>query len=511
MKLSKKIYFENKKNFQRIISKTKNEYSKGNYIDSVYYAKFGANYAWFHHPGLFYSNDLENILISIAMKNLNNNIHKNNTFLIDDRLKIMHVASEILDVGGHTRAIFNWVENSKAQFNNLLVLTRNVIITPFLESLLKRYNITPMILNDGNSNVFNIASKLRQIAKEWPDYIILHTHPDDAIPILAFASFEGPPILLFNHADHVFWLGSKISDATLNIRKEGLDLSAQRRGITNNFLLPLPLQERSKIKYNKDNQYFLKNKKIILTMASDYKYTPFGNYNFSYFFENFLEKRKDVGLIVIGAIKTGNFSKLYKKFSDRVLLVSPTPNIEQYLSITDVYIDSFPMSSLTSYLEAGIRGIPVIGVKNNTIPFLSARDPAFDEISFPTFLNSLNDLRNELEFLLDDSKEQEERGTKIRESIVAKHCNDEWLNLANKRLRLVKDHKMNKQNEVFIDKESNYDEYLANFFHKINENNRLMIKFYEWITQFSYLYLNDFIGKNIEHIGKYISSFKNDK
>ena len=507
--MGKNIFFENKRNYQRIISKTKNEYLKGNYTDSIYYAKFGANYAWFHYPGLFYSEDLENILISVGSFKVDNKDRINRKFPTDNRLKVMHVASEIYDTGGHTRAILNWIGNSKTQYNNLLVLTRNTVIRPFISSFLKRYHITTIGLDNEKNNILDIASNLRAIAKAWPDYIILHTHPDDVIPLLAFSDFEGPPILLFNHADHVFWLGSKISDSILNIRKEGLDLSVERRNTINNFMLPLPLLKKERNEHKLIDKSIMRSKKIILTIASDYKYTPLENYNFSYFFEKFLEKKIDVGLIAIGASRTGNLSRLHKKFPNRILLIPATSNIQQFLSVADIYVDSFPMSSLTSYLEAGIQGIPVLGVKNHIVPFLSAMDPAFESASFPIFLNSLKDLENELEYLIDDPKEEEERGNKIREAIIKTHCGEEWFNLAKRDLKLVVNHKIITQNQAHINRGTNYDEHLAIFLRKAMENNRPAIRLYEWARLFSYTYLNDFIGKNIEYTGAYLSHLKN--
>lgn len=501
-------YQRNRKSFQELVIKTKKEFLDGNYFGSVYYSSYAATFAWTHHPGSFFSGDLESTLISIGAKRVRSNKTINNEFLNDNRLKVLHVASEVYDTGGHSREIINWIENTKEHYNNLLVLTRAFNIGPYILASLKRRKINTVFINNGKNDIFDVASKLKNISRDWPDYIILHTHPDDVVPLLAYSSFEGPPILLFNHADHVFWLGSEISDAILNIRKEGLDLSNERRNTSSNFLLPLPLESKESIDHRNKDKAFMKNKKIILTMASDYKYTPLENYSFSNFFKKFLEKRKDVGLIAIGTYKNGNLSSLYNRFPDRVILVPPTPNIQEFLSVADLYIDSFPMSSLTSYLDVGMKGIPIVGLKNGVVPFLSAKDPAFDNIPFQVFFNSQDVLESELDYLLDNNEERTERGIQIRDRIIKNHCNTEWFDLANENLRRVRNHNISSTESAFFNKEAEYDSELAFFLKMANEKERFLFKTFEWVRGFSYLYLNSFIGKKVENFGHFITYAK---
>src|SRR5438067_2243266 len=55
------------------------------------------------------------------------------------------------------------------------------------------------------------ARALRELARGY-DAVVLHIHHHDPVPILAFADGDRPPVVLFNHADHMFWLGSSIVD-----------------------------------------------------------------------------------------------------------------------------------------------------------------------------------------------------------------------------------------------------------------------------------------------------------
>ena len=62
-------------------------------------------------------------------------------------------------------------------------------------------------------------------------------------PVLAFADKRCPPVALLNHADHIFWLGSTISDLIINQRDIGKVLSEERRFARHNTVLPIPLME----------------------------------------------------------------------------------------------------------------------------------------------------------------------------------------------------------------------------------------------------------------------------
>lgn len=55
------------------------------------------------------------------------------------------------------------------------------------------------------------AARLKKLAYEWADIVVLHMHMMDPIPVIGFGIDGGPPIIYMNHGDHCFWLWGKYS------------------------------------------------------------------------------------------------------------------------------------------------------------------------------------------------------------------------------------------------------------------------------------------------------------
>lgn len=498
----------NKEKFELLTKYSEKKYGQSKFKDSIFYAHAAASFAWSNHPGSFYSQRLENVLSSIGT----NKIEKLSLPYIkiptNSKINILHVASYLHDTGGHTRALLRWIENTSDFCNNLVVLTLDQIMEPFVKSEFLRLGVKVLLLTRNGKNILNLASSLRAISNKWPDYIILHTHPDDVIPQLAYSYFEGPPVLLFNHADHVFWIGSSISDLVLSIRMNGISLSQERRNTSKNSILPLPLKSRNftQRKYTKE-KLGLDGKEVVVSMASDYKYTPWKEYNFSFFFETFLKNRSNTTLVVVGVTKNGNLKNLQRKFPTRVILVAPTPSIDDFLNSADVYVDSFPLSSLTSSLDVAMRGIPVLGVKNKLIPIFNSDDPAF--VNFKNNWSSLEQLSEKIEYFLDNKDIGNEIGLKMQTEVVKAHTGENW----NETLRnILKNTKRNTAiAQQFTDRENTYDTEIAEFFSNRMHKEALTYRTYETLKTFSYLHLGASVGSTVENMSKRVRAVKFSK
>ncbi|MEM3860564.1 MAG: hypothetical protein QW478_14405, partial [Candidatus Micrarchaeaceae archaeon] len=261
------ILSNNKLEFQNLVNWTLDNFQHARYYRAISYAHFAAKNAWINHPGLFFSDSLERVLRSIPLI-VSNRVSLPLSFTkLGSRPRILHIASSLYDTGGHTRALLRWIENTKNYHDNFIIITRQISPPKYVKSELSRLGVDYISLLAKSSNILHRAAILRKITEEYADYVILHTHPDDVVPILAFSKTETIPVLFFNHADHVFWLGSSISDSILNIRYSALQLSVKRRNNNTNLILPIPLSMRNSDPVLKaKDKLGVKDKKVILTI-----------------------------------------------------------------------------------------------------------------------------------------------------------------------------------------------------------------------------------------------------
>lgn len=352
----------NKKYFDDILLDLHNE--KDN-IQKIQIIKNATNFATSHQIGIFNSPLIEESLIDISkfIKCNIDNDYNRNTFL--------HIFTKCYCTGGHTRICEKWIKYSPNDeiHSVILINQENDKIPQNLISDIKDKN-GKLIILEGDD--IKKAQELRKISSKF-EKIILHTHMDDPIPILAFGNTDFKrPVIFFNHGDHLFWIGVSISDIVVNLRTFAEKINLKCRDVRNNFLLPIPI-ENVKLNKNLDDINKIKSdlgfnlqSKVIITMARGYKYKSFGNYNFIDNISTILDKNKNSCLLVIGPNdREKDWKKLTNKYQNRVKILGLIDNnkINQYIQIADIGLDSFPFSSFTSLLDIGKYNVPCFSLK----------------------------------------------------------------------------------------------------------------------------------------------------
>lgn len=311
--------------------------------------------------GLLYSKEIEQELIKVGQSIP---FKSSSQFAKNSHL---HIMTQAFQTGGHTRVCERWIEFSRSNEIHSILLTEQQN-DPIPQSLEK-------VAHEKRGSIYNLNSsplvkikEIREIASNY-EKVILHIHADDQVTFIAFATSNFKrPVLFFNHLDHVFWLGTAISDLVINLRAKAVEQSIQYRSVTKSIFLPLPIKTpsisskknitslRSKLKVHQDAR-------VVLTLASSEKYTPIQGYDFVQDFIEMLEKYKDLHLIAIGPMPnekrwmdakaiTGNRMKAIGRI--------PHGKLPDYLSLADFAIDSYPMPSFTALLDTASLGIPCI-------------------------------------------------------------------------------------------------------------------------------------------------------
>jgi glycosyltransferase involved in cell wall biosynthesis len=289
------------------------------------------------------------------------------------------------------------------------------------------------ILNNTIGSVISWAKKLHQIAAS-ADLVVLHTANYDVIPSLAFANKkQSPPIVLLNHADHLFWLGANISDVVADLRESGMLLSQERRSIPaeRNRLLPIILDpiERSLSRTEAKKQLGLPEDSILLlSIARASKYKTIDGVNFADAHVPLLERYKQAVLIVIGPGNNEDWSVAIERVEGRIKVFGERQDTAVFYQAADIYVDSFPWISNTSLLEAGSYGVPLVSryPYSNSSSILGADAPGLTDnlIRVP----NLEEYTKALSRLVEDEELRLHLGEKTNSRITETHMGNNWQN-----------------------------------------------------------------------------------
>jgi hypothetical protein len=196
---------------------------------------------------------------------------------------ILHVMTTAYKSGGHTRVVERWITNSPPEETHSVVLINQepMHFPAQMEKLVRaRGGLLLKLPSVPQTEKGTILRSLSSGAAK----IILHVHMNDPVPILAYGtpSFT-VPVIFFNHADHLFWIGSSIIDLCADMSLWRCEFSRRRRGISQSCLLTIPTDEEFVPLAREEARRTLgitPEKRVIVTMAQAYKYGRYKELDF---------------------------------------------------------------------------------------------------------------------------------------------------------------------------------------------------------------------------------------
>ena len=419
--------------FQGLVRRASKLLAEARYDESALYVQVAAEYAWFHPSGLFASPELDGILAQIG-RALPHSSGENVQIRppSSSSRNVLHVLTEAYGLGGHTRFVWRWIQNDAGRCHSV-VLTRQGEREP-PEALLENVAVAGGAVHylDRHAGRFlTRVQALRRVAAE-ADQVVLHTHPYDVIPLIAFAGIpHRPRITLMNHADHVFWPGGSLVDQVAHIRGSGRRLSERRRGIAQSRcpLVPVPLGDEpgpSQRSGAKKKLGLPEDAVVLLTIASSYKYASIGDTHFADVLLPVLQKYPNAVLYVIGTEACDEWVNAAQQAGGRMQVLGKRHDTDLFYQAADIYLDSFPFSSLTSVLEAGCHGTPIVSYRLHpeVAEVLYTDDPALTNTI--VHAPSVEGFRQQVSRLIEDGDSRRRIGAETRESIIAVHVSSGW-------------------------------------------------------------------------------------
>jgi glycosyltransferase involved in cell wall biosynthesis len=426
---------QNFKEFRCLVAQAKNFMERGQYDAAAIYAEIAAFYAVGKHCGLFVSPELEAILSKIGQKVIPISLSSNqNPSLHKTPKHILHVATWVKSIGGHSRMIGRWIQQDTENSHSLVLTRQDATEIPhLLREAVRKSNGKMYILNGkiGDFELIALAKRLREIAA-LADLVVLHIGNCDVVPLIAFANKEqSPPILLLDHADHLFWLGASISDVVISLRDSGMRLAQKRRGINldQSVQLPIILEPTQRLLSRIEAKHELgipEESILLLSVARSVKYKTIDGISFADAHIPLLENNKRAFLIIVGPGNTEDYSSAIQQTGGRIIVHPEREDTSIFYQAADIYVDSFPFVSTTSLLEAGSYGVPLVSrfPYSDASSVLGADMPGLIGNLIRT--RDLEEYRKAVTYLIVDEQHRLSLGEATRKKIVETHTEIYW-------------------------------------------------------------------------------------
>ena len=353
---------DNHAEFRDLVEIARRRFEAGRPDAAAAYCQIAAMAAWTNPVGLFGSDEIEDLLRGLS-RTLP--AYESARRRAEPPRTVLHVATQVYQTGGSTQAIAAWIEQDSGRRHRVCITRQGPSEVPakIVDRLESRSDL--IRLDTRPRGLMARAAALREAAVD-ADVVILHLHPCDALPAIAFG--EGPdlpPVVYVDHADHVFWIGRHASRVLLSMRDSGRLLAESRRGIQPERCVvmarPLRARERSVERDAAKRRLGLPADRVLVVTAADgSKYEPIGGTAFLDLIRPVVERHPEAALLAAGPSPEGTWAAAEEESGGRIRALGTLPDVSLLQQAADVYVDSFPFSSLTSLLETGSYGTPVM-------------------------------------------------------------------------------------------------------------------------------------------------------
>lgn len=381
--------------FARLVGKAERVAAAKRPAEAAAWAAVAAHRAWMVQPGSLTSPRLDALV-----QRLGSAVPAPDPTSAGTTDAVVHVVTQLHRTGGHTALIRRWADAQPQRRHVVAVTGQGEAGLPAETVAGDRLGAGQVRRCDTSTDPLLRAAALRAVC-QGAGLVVLHPHPYDVVPGLALAGLDDVAVLRVDHADHVAWTGARLAGAVASLRDAGRDVAITARGIPSggSVLLPLPLAEGPPVSDEeraaaREQAGLPPDALVLLTLAAAYKYG---------------DGRRDVlpGLLAaqcarcprlhVLAVGPGDgraWAVARRASGGRIRAFAPTPDVRRFVAAADALLDSAPMGSLTSALDAACAGLPLVRLAWPDQPrVLSSEDPALpgaalDGAAFEQLLDS---------------------------------------------------------------------------------------------------------------------------
>ena len=407
-------------------------FSEGRLAAASLTAAVAASIAAHRHCGIFASPRIERILIGIGDA-LSGRDHAEIPVSRTKPIKsVLHIATELAPVGGLTRMISRWVNADKSRNNSLVLTQHRGPIPDHTKEAFARSGGRIYELNHSPGGKLEWALELRRLAKQF-DAVVLHFHCEDVIPLIAFSDPKAmPPIILLNHADHLFWIGPSISQVVISLREAAEDIAINRRGVEprRSIIMPTIVDPTVREKTRAEAKRALQidpDCVLILSVARGVKYRSINGITFADRHTKVLAENPRAKLLVIGVGNPADWEPVKRAYPGQLETLPEIELPKAYFEAADIYVDSYPFVSSTSMMEAAGYGLPLLTIFDapREARIFGINHVGLDGTSIVA--TSQADYEEKLSRLIRDEPYRRSVAEASHEAVVSQHTPPGWL------------------------------------------------------------------------------------
>jgi hypothetical protein len=393
--------------------------------------ELGAIVANGRHPGVHSSHRMERLLEQIAAEQLEPLPPRPAR---PGAERVLHIATETYQVGGHSRMMWRWIERDRERAHTV-VTTRQRAASAAGVGRAAEASGGKLVELDPQAPALERARAVRALAAET-DVVVLHTHPHDPVPVLALAAAgDRPPVVFFNHGDHLFWLGAGVVDALYSLRPAGVKLGL-RRGIAAERHLQGPAPVTGQDGNGPTDDPSLRSRAraellrqlgwpadtiLLLTVGAAYKFGGELGTSLLDLVAPVVDANPHVRLLAVGPADDGAWHESSERTSGRIRAIGPRTGLGPVFAAADVYLESRPGGGPGASSEAAAHGLPVL-THAETLP--SAELHTTDVGNGAILELGVDAYRARLQELIDSPEQRAALGERACASVVANDA--EW-------------------------------------------------------------------------------------
>ena len=308
--------------------------------------------------------------------------------------KIAFVASEIYEIGGHTKCLINFIKSFYQDYSMILFLTKlkNTVETTYkanIPQLKELLNIDGIDVELKNKNCEELVINLyNKIVSQCSGIIFSYIHPDDIVASIVFSILKKHSkvkIIFFNHVDHLPVVGIKFCDLIIDARPSGQDVNIKIRNYKNSHIIPLQSKKQEETMYYSEVEIHNCRKNLgindgdffTLTGCANYKIFDQNGSSYLKMIKKLLIEESKLKHIIMTKLSPDQQDIFDQEFLDRedllerVKVIDMVSDFDIFFQSCDLFIDSFPQGSALTHIDMMRNKKPTVIKIDRQDPFKS--------------------------------------------------------------------------------------------------------------------------------------------